>query len=70
MSSSARINPPSGSAGDEAYQRECEFALEPSVYGLMKLAIAAGWKPKHAAMAVAVLSVQFAREEMKAKIDG
>lgn len=69
MSKNFRINPPSGPVNQETYLEECQFALEPSVYGLMKLAVAAGWEPKQAATAIAVLSVQIAREEMKANVD-
>lgn len=69
MSKNVRINPPSSPANADAYLEECQFALEPSVYGLMKLAVAAGWEPKQAATAIAVLSVQIARKEMEAKVD-
>ncbi len=70
MSVNFRINPPNSPVNDDSYLAECQFALEPSVYGLMKLAVAAGWEPKQAATAIAVLSVQIARKEMEAKLGG
>lgn len=65
MSNSLRINPPTRTTKDAAYLQECEFALEPSVRGLMKLATAAGWEPKQAATAIAVLSIQIAESKWK-----
>lgn len=38
-----RINAPTKVVADPAYSTECQFALEPSVTGLVALATEAGW---------------------------
>lgn len=65
-----RINAPTKKVADPSYFTECQFVLEPSVYGLMKLATAAGWDPRYAATAIAVLAAQIAVNEMETKVDG
>lgn len=53
----ATINPPSGyTDNDVRYQTECQFALEPSISGLMDKAEAAGWDRRQAAFAVIALA--------------
>ncbi|MDS7597132.1 hypothetical protein [Agrobacterium tumefaciens] len=52
----AAINPPSLSIGTLDYQSECQFALEPSIYGLIEKAEGAGWNRQQAAMAIIALA--------------
>lgn len=55
MASTNRINPPNQSVSHPGYQRDCQFALEPSVTKLLDLAVAAGWDQEHVIDAVLVL---------------
>ena len=52
----AAINPPSLSIGTLDYQSECQFALEPSIQGLLEKAMDAGWNRQQAAMAIIALA--------------
>ncbi len=51
----ALINSPSLSIDTMDYQVECQFALEPSIHGLLEKAEGAGWDRKHAVMAIVAL---------------
>ncbi|KAB2726428.1 hypothetical protein [Brucella anthropi] len=64
-----RINGPTKAVADPSYVAECQFALEPSVFGLMKLATEAGWDSSQAATAIAILAAEIAGNEMQAKFD-
>ena len=39
----ASINPPSSANDEASHQLECQFALEPSLSGLTRKAVEAGW---------------------------
>lgn len=52
----ARINPPSLSNDALSYQTECQFALEPSIRGLLNKAEEVGWDRKQALIALLSLS--------------
>lgn len=52
----ALINPPSLKIDTMDYQAECQFALEPSINGLLEVAESAGWDRQHAALAVVALA--------------
>lgn len=58
----AGINPPSKASDNDSYQLECQFALEPSLAGLLRKATEAGWDEAH--ILVAILS--FASERITA----
>lgn len=51
----AAINPPSLAISSMDYQTECQFALEPSVRGLLDKAVEAGWSRDQAATAIFAL---------------
>ncbi|KXG86801.1 hypothetical protein [Agrobacterium bohemicum] len=51
----ALINSPSLSVDTMDYQAECQFALEPSIHGLLEKAEGAGWDRKHAVLAIVAL---------------
>ena len=51
----ALINPPSLSIDTMDYQAECQFALEPSINGLLEKAEGAGWDRQHAVLAIVAL---------------
>ncbi|NTE86573.1 hypothetical protein [Agrobacterium rubi] len=52
----ALINSPSLSVDTMDYQVECQFALEPSINGLLEKAEGAGWDRKHAVLAIVALA--------------
>ncbi|MBB3947690.1 hypothetical protein GGQ73_003658 [Rhizobium skierniewicense] len=52
----ALINSPSLSVDTMDYQAECQFALEPSINGLLEKAEGAGWDRKHAVLAIVALA--------------
>ncbi len=52
----ALINPPSLTIDTMDYQAECQFALEPSINGLLEKAETAGWDRKHAVLAILALA--------------
>ena len=52
----ALINPPSLQIDTMDYQAECQFALEPSIHGLLEKAESAGWDRKHAVLAIVALA--------------
>jgi hypothetical protein len=53
----ALINSPSLSVGATMdYQSECQFALEPSINGLIEKAEGAGWNREHAVLAILALA--------------
>lgn len=52
----ALINPPSLSIDTMDYQVECQFALEPSINGLLEKAEGAGWDRQHAILAIVALA--------------
>lgn len=54
----ASINSPSLSIETLDYQAECQFALEPSIQGLIEKAEGAGWNRQHAVMAILALASQ------------
>ncbi len=56
MAKTPKINPPEQEPSDAQYQAHCQFALEPSVTKLLKMAQDAGWEPRQAAYAVMVLA--------------
>lgn len=58
MASTNRINPPNHPVTHPGYQRDCQFALEPSVTKLLELAVAAGWDQNQAIDAVLVLAAE------------
>jgi hypothetical protein len=58
MTSKNRINPPDHPLTHPDYQRDCQFALEPSVTKLLELAVAAGWDRNHVIDAVLVLAAE------------
>lgn len=48
-----RLNGPSHTeVGSIAYQKECIFSLEPSIYKLISIAINAGWKREQVLLAI------------------
>ncbi|SCX27533.1 hypothetical protein [Agrobacterium rosae] len=51
----ALINSPSLSVDTMDYQVECQFALEPSINGLLEKAEGAGWDRQHAVLAIVAL---------------
>ncbi|NTJ42472.1 hypothetical protein G6L28_07645 [Agrobacterium larrymoorei] len=51
----ALINSPSLSIDTMDYQAECQFALEPSINGLLEKAEGAGWDRQHAVLAIVAL---------------
>ncbi|MET0173242.1 hypothetical protein HRR99_08430 [Agrobacterium vaccinii] len=52
----ALINSPSLSVDTMDYQAECQFALEPSINGLIEKAEGAGWDRQHAVLAIMALA--------------
>lgn len=52
----ALINSPSLSVDTMDYQAECQFALEPSIQGLLEKAEGAGWNRQHAVLAIVALA--------------
>ena len=53
MTTAIRINPPDDEAiGRLQYQRDCVFALEPSVTRLIELATEAGWEEQQVFIAL------------------
>jgi hypothetical protein len=52
----AAINSPSLSIDTMDYQAECQFALEPSIQGLIEKAEDAGWNRQQAALAIVALA--------------
>ncbi|KQQ58880.1 MULTISPECIES: hypothetical protein [Rhizobium/Agrobacterium group] len=52
----ALINSPSLSVDTMDYQAECQFALEPSIHGLLEKAEGAGWDRQHAVLAIVALA--------------
>lgn len=49
----AGINPPTDAfCDDTAYQRECTFAIDPSVDSLINMAAEAGWTRQHVIVAI------------------
>ncbi|MCD4661463.1 hypothetical protein [Agrobacterium sp.] len=52
----ASINSPSLSNDTMDYQAECQFALEPSIQGLIEKAESAGWNRQQAALAIVALA--------------
>ncbi|WP_296070258.1 hypothetical protein [uncultured Agrobacterium sp.] len=52
----AAINSPSLSIDTMDYQAECQFALEPSIRGLIEKAEDAGWNRQQAALAIVALA--------------
>jgi len=53
MTTAVRINPPDDEPiGSPQYQRDCVFALEPSVTRLIQLAIDTGWDEQQVVIAL------------------
>ncbi|WP_157018689.1 hypothetical protein [Mesorhizobium xinjiangense] len=63
MKKAAKINPPEQEPTDADYQAHCQFALEPSVTRLLKMAEDAGWEPRQAAYAIMVLAATSVRQD-------
>ncbi len=54
----AVINSPARVSTDPFYSSDCRLALEPSIQGLMDMAIKAGWTPNEASYTIMMLGVQ------------
>jgi|AraplaDrversion2_2_1032049.scaffolds.fasta_scaffold00208_77 hypothetical protein len=55
----AMINAPSRRGSASSYQQECQFAIEPSMLGLLQKAETAGWSRQQVACAMIVLAACF-----------
>ncbi len=64
MSERTRLNGPSSDeTGSMAYQKECMFALEPSISKLIMIAIAAGWDRDQVLHAITCLAAREATDK-------
>ena len=61
---SPKVNAPTVSASHPNYRSECQFALEPSLQGLIDMAVEAGWDRRQVSLAIWFLAAQFVREQM------
>jgi len=68
MARRVRINGPTGLPGDDAYSRECCFALEPSFHRMVELAVAAGWDRTEVLMAAMMLALQSLEESSQVEL--
>ncbi|WP_454686060.1 hypothetical protein [Agrobacterium leguminum] len=62
----AAINSPSLSIDTMDYQAECQFALEPSIHGLIEKAEHAGWNRQQAALAIVALASEHLTDVLSA----
>ena len=54
----AVINSPTGASTDPFYSTDCRLALEPSIQGLMDMAVEAGWTLSEVSFTIMMLAAK------------